>query len=53
MGIYDILEENLVDGSGVDMYLGCQPMVCLALAAEFIANKVTYMYLHSGHYLCA
>lgn len=46
MRVYSILQEDLVDGSGVDMYLGGQPMVCLALTAQLVTDYLSYRYLH-------
>ena len=44
--VYRILQKDLVDGSGVDMYLGSQPMVCLALTAQLVTDYLSYRYLH-------
>lgn len=46
MRVYSILQEDLVDGSGVDMNLGGQPMVCLALTAQLVTDYLSYRYLH-------
>lgn len=33
-------------------YLLCQPRIGVALTTEFFADKVAYVYLHSGCHLC-
>lgn len=42
--------EKTLKGALGDTYALHQPGISMALAAEFVADKVTYMYLHSGCY---
>lgn len=46
MRVYDIFKENLVDSSGVDVYLRGEPCVGMTLAAKLLADKLSDVYLH-------
>ena len=52
MSVYHIFEKNLVDSTGVYVYLHRKPLVCFSLFPQFFPYKIAYMYLHSDYYLC-
>ena len=45
--------EQFLQGSRRDAYTLGQPCVGIALVAQFVADNVAYVYLHSGCYLRA
>ena len=47
-GVDGGLVEYLLKGARGDADLVCEPLVGVARAAEFVADKVAYVYLHSG-----
>ena len=53
LGIDGGLVEEALQGAWTDADALGEPFVGVALMTQFVANKVAYVYLHSGCCLCA
>ena len=52
LGIEGGFVEDALHRAGGDVDLLGEPLVGVALAAQFVVDNVTYVYLHSGCCLC-
>ena len=52
LGVNGGLIVKPLEGAAVDVQLVGEPLVGVALVAQFVTDKVAYVYLHSGCCLC-
>lgn len=52
LGVNGGLNVKPLEGAAVDVQLVGEPLVGVVLATQFVADKVAYVYLHSGCCLC-